>query len=284
MMTPWQCRIANASKEQYNQLLYDATGTGGPNDVSALLEKGAMLAAFGEKMDTALHLAARRGLTKQLSILASCFVDLSVKNAKGQTPLLSTAKRGHLECIDILLRHHMPSDDVENALVEAVKARKSTTVDALLKHLLEKKGMKRCEKYIELIEWAVVNQDKETIDSFTNKGFSINGGNYVVASKHEGWLRPYISYSDSYQNNPRLKSSLFEFEGYKSCPLMVAIQRGDIDMVQWLVLKKKATVDLPVFNKDKKRGHMGEYADKYGQAEIKEFLKNQLVLDTAPNY
>lgn len=284
MMTPWQCRIANASKEQYNQLLYDATGTGGPNDVSALLEKGAMLAAFGKKMDTALHLAARRGLTKQLSILASCFVDLSVKNAKDQTPLSWAAKRGHLECIGILLKHHMPSDDVENALVEAVKARQSTSVNALLTHLVNSKGMKRCEKYIELIEWAVVNQDKDTIDIFTNRGFSINGGNFVVASKKQGWFGPFIAHSESYQNQPRLNASLFELEGYKSCPLMVAIQRGDFDMVQWLVLKKKATVDLPVFNEDKKRGHMGDYADKHGQAEIKEFLKNNLVLDTAPNY
>jgi len=55
----WSSRIENAPKENYNPLLYDATLLAELDDVSNLLNHGALVIPVGNDNETALHLAAK---------------------------------------------------------------------------------------------------------------------------------------------------------------------------------------------------------------------------------
>lgn len=95
MMTLWDQRVSNPPSENLNQLLYDATAMAEPENVVTLLARSAMIVPMGEKKDTALHLAAKRGLSQKLAELVKVVPDVNLYDGLDCTPLVFAASKGH---------------------------------------------------------------------------------------------------------------------------------------------------------------------------------------------
>ncbi len=78
-MINWSSRIENALKENYNQLLYDATVVVEPQHVSRLLNLGACIVPMNETRKTALHYAAKHGLDRKLELLTKVCGNVDLK-------------------------------------------------------------------------------------------------------------------------------------------------------------------------------------------------------------
>jgi ankyrin repeat protein len=264
----WSQRVSNPPPANLNQLLYDATAMAEPEDVITLLAKGAMIVPIGERMDTALHLAARRGFAVKLEALASVESTVNIEDKYNRAPIAFAALKGHHECVQVLLKHpKKPAYDLSKLLGEAVNEGQSKSVDALLGYLLERRGMERCEKFGDLIESAVKAENKAMIEVFMTRGFPLNGGRVVY--KTENGKVPFTQYD----NNPD-KTRL---RGYVSNPLLTAIKQRSKEMVEWLV-EKGASIEIPVFVPDRKGGDMTilDYAKMEGTPEIVEYLQGKL--------
>lgn len=262
-MSFWTDRIANSSREDYPRLLYDASVTGKQEDVLTLLAKGAMILPIDEKQNTALHMAAKHGLSRNLQALTSYVADVDIENRKGRTPLWYAAVKQHYECLTILLNHPIkPKRHLDDLLERVFKQKLYVSVSVLTGYLLQEKGEKGCEKYGGLIESAVVNKDKAMIEVFMNRGFSINGG----------FMRRDGEESCHYEDSPDLSSQYYE-----SNPLLIAIKEKDLDMVQWLV-SWGAKIDIPVIVPGylPEKGGILYFAARKSSSEIAKFLFDTL--------
>lgn len=160
-----------------------------------------------------------------------------------------------------------PKDNLAKLLEDAVEEKQSKTVDVLLNYLLEEWGKKAYESYGVLIETAAKEGDKETIEVFLARGFSLNGGR--VVNKTENGKASFTVYESNPDKN-RLR-------GFVSNPLLAAIKFGEKEMVEWLV-ERGALTDIPVFIPDRKNGDMTilDYAEMEGTPETVEYLKGKL--------
>ncbi len=106
--------------------------------------------------------------------------------------------KGHKQCLIILLKHtKKPEYKLDKALKHAVRKKQSDTVETLLDYILDKLESKKFDHLVPIMKRAVVNVDKETIDVFLKKGFSINGGKFIKVTfdQEGGWFK-----SLSYRN------------------------------------------------------------------------------------
>lgn len=264
-MSLWTDRIANASKEDYGRLLYDATVTAQPEHILTLLAKGAMIVPIDEKQNTALHVAAKMGWHLKLEALTSSVADIDVENAKGRTALWYAAVKGHSKCVAILLNHPLkPKRLLDELLTEVVDRKLNVVVDYLLSYLIRERGWEQSKEYGRLMLAAVVNKDKKMIKTFKNRGFSINGG----MMEKDGSIQ--------YVNSPDLGS-----QSYHSNPILEAIRNKDLDMVEYLYSWIGARINIPIIVSlpNKEKVDIVHFSRMYGTPEITQFLEDFLPLN-----
>ena len=246
-MIDWSSRIENAPKEDYNQLLYDATVVAEPQHVSRLLALGACIIPMNETLETALHYAAKHGLVRKLELLTKVCENVDLKDIHKLTPLYYAAVKGHKQCLIKLLHHPKePECKLEKALEHAVREKHSETVKTLLdygldKYMLEVSELEECKHLGRLMELAVKNVDKDTINVLLEKGFSINRRKFTEITIEK---RGAISQS-RYKNKPDYTCSDNQVKGYESNPIIKAVEINDLLFVQWLV-EKGAKFDIPI--------------------------------------
>lgn len=123
--------VAQSSKQELNDQLWEATRKGDAAAVTALLDKGAEVNAKFRYGSTALFKAAERGHAEVIKVLLARGADVSVKDTfYGATAMTWALNNEHVEAVRALLEKDTGS--VSQVLMTGVRGGKAVLVEAAL--------------------------------------------------------------------------------------------------------------------------------------------------------
>jgi ankyrin repeat protein len=127
----WPSALAQNSKQELNDQLFEAARKGDAAAVTALLDRGAEVNAKFRYGTTALFKAAERGNTEVVKVLLTRGADVSVKDTfYGATAMTWALDNDHVEVVRVLLEKS--ADNVGEVLMTGVREGKLDLVRVAL--------------------------------------------------------------------------------------------------------------------------------------------------------